>query len=636
MIDRRGFLTTSTAVALTATGLTAGAAGTARAATPATAAGRAGAAGAVRPAPVIAVGPSDTPEQIIAKAALVVPRPPQVAWQERKVTGFTHFGMNTFTDREWGSGCEDEATFSPSAVEIDQWMRAYRAAGMKQVMLTAKHHDGFVVYPTRYTNHSVIASPWWYEGAPDAPATAARARAAAARDTDGAAYWRIRGEGNVNPAGDILGGYMRAARAAGLKVGVYLSPADGAELPHAWHRTFVQQIVAKHDAGLPLSTEEQSTYDDRDRTPSGLGRYGSGSAVTARTIPTLVEGDDRAEAVAAGRLPSFRVTADDYNAYYLNQLYELFTQYGPIDELWLDGANPWTSSGVSEAYDFTTWFALIRALSPDTVTFAGPQGTRWVGNEDGEARLSEWSVTPATADPATAHGEGLLPQGAQAADIGSDAAITAPGVKYLQWFPAEADVSLRPGWFWHASEQPKTAAQLMDRYLTSVGRNAVLLLNVPPNTSGRVDDADVASLAEFGDAVGRTYARNLLEGARPAGTARVLTDGRLESSWSPPGRATTGTLELDLPRGTVFDQIWLGEDIRRGQHVQEFTLEIWDGAAWTALAEGTTIGYARILSVPVTADARRLRLTLVRSRGVPSLATLGLYRTVSPGHAAGA
>jgi alpha-L-fucosidase len=626
MISRRDLLHSGTAVAAaTVTGaLTAG---TAHASAPA-------GSGPIRPASVMTVDPTDTPDRIIAKAAAIVPRPPQVAWQERKLTGFTHFGMNTFTDREWGSGCEDEATFAPTGVDIDQWMRAYKAAGMKQVMLTAKHHDGFVVYPTRYTNHSVLASPWWYSGgAPDAAAQAARAGASAARAEDYAAFWRIRGVGNVNPDGDLLGTYLRAARAAGLKVGVYLSPADGAELPHAWHETFVQQIVAKHDAGQALSTEEQSTYDDRDRTPSGMGRYGSGSAITVRTIPTLVGDDDRAEAVAAGRLPSFQVTADDYNAYYLNQLYELFTEYGPIDELWLDGANPWTSSGISEAYDFTTWFALIHALSPDTVTFAGPQGTRWVGNEAGQARLTEWSVTPATADPATAHGEGLLPNGAQVTDIGSNAAITAPGVKYLQWFPAEADVSIRPGWFWHASEHPKTAAQLVGIYQTSVGRNAVMLLNVPPNTDGRVDDADVAALTGFGTAIGATYGRNLLAGAQPDSLALSLTESRLGTSWSPPAGGTTGVMELRLPQGAVFDQVWLGEDIRHGQHVEQFSVDVWDGSAWTRLATGTTIGYSRILAVPLQTAARRIRVGITQARATPRLATLGLYRTVAPGSA---
>ncbi|WP_329459505.1 alpha-L-fucosidase [Streptomyces sp. NBC_01497] len=625
MISRRGILIAGTAVGAAALTPTVDAAAAPVSGTPAPAVG---ARDAGRPLSVVTVDPADTPADIVAKAAAVVPRPPQVAWQSREVTGFTHFGMNTFTDREWGSGCEDEATFAPADADVDQWMRAYRAAGMKQVMLTAKHHDGFVVYPTRYTNHSVVASPWWYRGGrPDDAARTARERAARERATDPSAYWRIRATGDVNPHGDLLGTYLAAARRAGLKVGVYLSPADGAELPHAWHRTWVDQIVARHDAGASLSIEEQSTYDDRDRTPAGLGRYGSDSDVTERTIPTLVPGDDRDEAVRSGRLPHFRVLADDYNAYYLNQLYELFTQYGPIDELWLDGANPWTSSGISETYDFTTWFRLIHALSPDTVTFAGPQGTRWVGNEEGRARESEWSVTPATADPATGHGETLLPGGPQAADIGSDAAITASGVRYLQWFPAEADVSLRPGWFWHASEQPKSAAQLMDLYETSVGRNAVLLLNVPPDTSGRVADEDVASLTAFGRTVARVYGHNLLAGARPSRTVEALTDARLGSAWSPGEGATTGALEVHLRKAVTFDRIRLGEDITRGQLVEDFAVDAWTDGAWSEIASGTTIGYARILATgaPVATDALRVRVT--GARNTPHLSALGLYST---------
>src|SRR5262249_22194459 len=157
----------------------------------------------------------------------------------------------------------------------------------------------------------------------------------------------------------------------------------------------------------PLSIEEQATYDDRDRDPGGMGRYGSGSAIVDRTIPTLVKNDDRTRAVAKGKLPSFKVKTDDYNAYYLNQIYELFTQYGPIDELWRDGANPWWGEGITEKYDFTAWFDLIHDLSPNTVVFGGPQGIRWIGNERGVARPTEWSVTPATADPNSYHNEWL-------------------------------------------------------------------------------------------------------------------------------------------------------------------------------------------------------------------------------------
>ena len=168
-------------------------------------------------------------------------------------------------------------------------MRAYKDAGAQLVMLTVKHHDGFVLYPTRYTDHSIVASPWW----------------------------------NGDASRDVLGSYVRAARDAGLRVGIYLSPSDGAEQPHDWHAAYVQRIREKQESGQPLSKEEQVTLEDGDRAPGGRGRYGNGGPVAPRTIPTLVEGDDRADEVADGRLPSFAVQVDDYNAFYLNQIYEL-------------------------------------------------------------------------------------------------------------------------------------------------------------------------------------------------------------------------------------------------------------------------------------------------------------------------
>lgn len=592
-----------------------------------------GCGGPIRPASVMRIDPCDDAARILGKAAHIVPRAGQVAWQRNEIAAFTHFGMDTYTDREWGSGAEDETTFDPPRVDVGQWMRAYKAAGAKEVMLTIKHHDGFVLYPTRYSDHSVIASPWWVRtgGCADAGAvTAARARAAAGRESDASAYWQVRDAGCENPGGDVLGDYVRAARAAGLKVGVYLSPADGAELPHAWHADWVKKIVAKHDAGRPLSIEEQATYDDRDRAPAGLGRYGSGSAVEPRTIPTLVRNDDRAKAVATGRLPSFTVTTDDYNAYYLNQVYEVLTQYGHIDEFWLDGANPWSGAGVTEQYDFTAWFTLIKALSPSTVVFGGPQGVRWVGNESGVAREAEWSVTPDTADPMSYHNEWLLPDGAEAADLGSRDRLLDPRVHYLQWDPAEADVSLRPGWFFHSGQRPKTPQQLVDLYRSSVGRNAVLLLNVPPGPDGRVASGDLASLASFGDAVTRTYAANLLTGARPSGLTRALTDDRLQTAWSPAHGASTGGFTVDLGRPRTFDQLRIGEDVTRGQHVERFAVDAWDGAAWRQVAAASTVGYSRILSLSAPVTTTRLRVRVAQSRAVPYVTFLGLYRTAQP------
>lgn len=510
----------------------------------------------VRPASQMTVEACDSPERIIEKAANIVPTAGQLAWQQREVTAFTHFGMNTFTGREWGSGTEDEKLFAPKSIDADQWMRAYKAAGIKQVMLTVKHHDGFVLYPSRYTDHSVALSP----GSPD-----------------------------------VVALYVKAARKAGLKVGLYLSPSDGAELPHAWHADWVETIRAKEAAGESLSLPERMALEDGDRAPAGQGRFGNGSAVTERTIPTLVPGDDRAARVKSGKLPTFKVKADDYDAYYLNQLYEIFTQYGPVEELWLDGANPWSGSGITQKYDVKQWFDMVKALSPNTVVFQGPQGVRWVGNESGVARETEWSVTPHTTDPWT--GLGSLPNDSTDPDIGSRDRLLEPGVNYLQWYPAEADVSNRPGWFYHPQEKPKTPAQLMDLYEKSVGRNASLLLNVPPAPDGRIADEDVTSLTAFGAGLRRTYG----------------TDVRKKG----PGPYT-------------FDRVAVREDIRHGQRVEKFAVEARINGTWQRIADGTTIGHERILPLPAAVTATAVRVKVLETRAKPHLGATTLHLTAAP------
>ncbi|MFJ5725362.1 alpha-L-fucosidase [Streptomyces sp. NPDC093149] len=510
----------------------------------------------VKPASQMTVESCDSPDRIIEKAANIVPTRGQLAWQQREVTAFTHFGMNTFTGREWGSGTEDEKLFAPTAIDADQWMRAYKAAGVEQVMLTAKHHDGFVLYPSRYTDHSVALSP----GSPD-----------------------------------VVAAYVKAARKAGLKVGLYLSPSDGAELPHAWHAQWVDTIRKKQAEGKPLSLPERMALEDGDRAPAGEGRFGNGSAVTQRTIPTLVPGDDRAAAVERGKLPTFEVMADDYDAYYLNQLYELFTQYGPIEELWLDGANPWSGSGITQKYNVKQWFDMVKALSPNTVVFQGPQGVRWVGNESGVARETEWSVTPHTTDPWT--GLGSLPNDSTDSDIGSRARILDPAVNYLQWYPAEADVSIRPGWFHHPNEKPKSPAQLMNLYEKSVGRNASLLLNVPPDKDGRIDDADVASLTAFGSDVRRIYG----------------TDVRKQG-----------------PAPYTFDRVAVREDVRHGQRVEKFAVEARIGGTWQRIAEGTTIGHRRILPLAAPVTATSVRVKVLESRATPHPGATTLHLTTAP------
>ncbi|NEE00884.1 alpha-L-fucosidase [Phytoactinopolyspora halotolerans] len=553
--------------------------------------------------------------------------------------------MNTFTDREWGSGMESEEVFEPPRVDVDQWMETFTAIDAGLAMLTAKHHDGFVLYPTRYTPHSVIASPWWVdlENCDDAEAAAvvdAREQAEQDRGSGlGDAYWQIRDAGCRNPQGDILRSYVDAARAAGKRVGVYLSPSDGAELPHAWHADTYLPYVEDKPADQRNSAE-RATLEDAPAPPAGLGRFGNGSEPTERTIPTLVPNDDRADDVASGELPSFEVVANDYDAYYLNQIYEILTEYGPIDEFWLDGANPWADSGITQDYDFTTWFWLIEQLSPETLVFAGPQGTRWVGNEAGVARTTEWSVVPMTGDPDSTHNEGLIPGGAWAEDIGSRTVLADPRIEYLQWYPAEADTSNRPGWFYHPDENPKTAEHLVDTYQKSVGRNAVLLLNVPPAPDGRVDGRDVAELSAFGDAIRATYRTNLLEAqpddTEPPGDPKLvatLTDDALATAWSPPRKATTGTLEVELPATRTFDRIRLGEDITRGQQVEQFAVDAWDAdaQAWTRLTDtdgdltATTIGYSRILALEEAVSTDRIRVHILQARSTPRVTFLGLY-----------
>ncbi|WP_158883817.1 alpha-L-fucosidase [Amycolatopsis anabasis] len=535
--------------------------------------------GPVRPAPLIAIEACDSPARIVRKAANVVPTPQQLAYQRREVTAFTHFGMNTFTDLEWGKGTEPESRFAPRELDIDQWMRAYRAAGAQQVMLTVKHHDGFVLYPSRYTNHSVLASPWWLDPAcanPE-PVHRARERAEAARADHPDAYWQVRDAGCRNARGDVFREYVRAARAAGLKVGVYLSPADGSELP-------------------------KSRVDDQGRPPAGQARYAGGGPAVPRTIPTLVAGDDR----AGKPLPRFNYTVNDYNAYFLNQIYEVLTEYGAIDEFWLDGANPWKDEGLVEDYDFTAYYDLIHALAPRAVIFQSAAGVRWVGNEKGIARETEYSPVAMTADPRTDYAEWTYLGGAEAADLGSRSALTNPKTRYIGWMPAEADVSIRPGWFYHATQRPKSAAELVDLYRRSVGRNATLLLNVPPGPDGRIADADLGSLTAFGKSIADTYRDpNLLR--RPARADVVVHTG-----------------------GRTFDQIALGEDLTRGQRIEQVTVDGLVHGSWQRLAQATTVGAKRILVLPKEVTAQQLRIRVPRARAEPWLAHVSVHRTVPP------
>jgi alpha-L-fucosidase len=514
-VSRRLFVTAATATALTATGGTA---------PPASATG-------AGPAPDdrgrVPVSPDDTEADLVRKASGVRPTARQIAWQELERTAFLHFGVNTFTGLEWGTGDEDPDVFRPGALDTDQWARALRDGGFRLAVLTVKHHDGFVLYPSRYTGHTVAASGW------------------------------------LDGRGDVLRSFADSMRRHGLKVGVYLSPADEHQFLH--------------------------------------GVYANGSTRTPRTVPTPVPGDDSPPG------PSFTLPATDYGAYMLNQLHEVLTEYGPVDEVWFDGAQGRIPPDRVEPYDWDSWYTLVRALAPDAVVAVSGPDVRWVGNEGGSAREDEWSVVPVRArengraDFALAHDD---------PDMGGrDALVRAlPVADHLQWWPAECDVSLRDGWFHHPEQRPKSVEELTELYFRSVGRNAVLLLNVPPDTDGLLPAADVSRLREFRERLERELPGDLAAGARRGG---------------PPDR-----VRLDLGTARAADRIRLAEDLRHGQQVESFVVEAVRDGAWTEVARAGTVGASRILRLPAPVTARHWRVRVTAARGPVRLARFSLYRSL--------
>ncbi|WP_369393721.1 alpha-L-fucosidase [Streptomyces sp. CG1] len=474
----------------------------------------------------IPVGRGDSAAELVRKASQVRPTARQIAWQRLERTAFLHFGVNTFTGLEWGTGDEDPDVFQPSGLDTDQWARALRDGGFRLAILTVKHHDGFVLYPSRYTKHTVASSSW------------------------------------RSGHGDVLRSFADSMRRHGLKVGVYVSPADENQYLH--------------------------------------GVYANGSARTTRTIPTPAEGDDR----SPGRV--FTLDATDYGAHMLNTLYEVLTEYGPIDEVWFDGAQGRIPPDKVERYDWDSWYTLVRSLAPDAAVAVSGPDVRWVGNEGGLAREDEWSVVP-VAEKGNGRTDYALAY--DAPDEGSrDALLAARDVAdYLQWWPAECDVSIRDGWFYHADQQPKPLEQLTDIYFRSVGRNSVLLLNVPPDTDGLLPAADVARLREFRERIDRELPEDLVRGARTT--------------------AAPGRLTVDLGAEQEVDRIRLAEDIRHGQQIEGFVVEAQADGAWSQVAAAGTVGASRILLLAAPVRARRWRVRVTVARAAVHLAEFGLYRS---------
>jgi alpha-L-fucosidase len=415
----------------------------------------------------------------------------QLEWQRDALALFVHFGVNTFTNRERGDGREDPGVFAPAHLDARQWARAARAGGFRAMILTAKHHDGFCLWPTKTTRHSVARSPF-------------------------------RGG-----QGDVVREFVDACRAEGLKPGLYLSP---------WDR-------------------HEPSYGDSPR----------------------------------------------YNNLYCDQLTELLTQYGPLQEVWFDGANGEGPNGRRQQYDWPRVWNLVRKLQPNAIMFsdAGPD-VRWIGNERGVAAETNWS----TVDPAVVPYPGASGNAVTRMLQNGDAEGTV-------WRPGEADVSIRPGWFHHPAEDArvKTIDTLVELYFTSVGRNSKLLLNVPPMREGLLHDADVARVAGMRARLATLFADDL------AARRRVR--------WHRTGKRTA-VAEIDLGRSVTVGIADLGEDIARGQAVARYRLEASDGGQWRTLARGTTIGYRKLDRFDAVA-ARRVRLTIEEAVDTPQPVSIGLY-----------
>ena len=437
-----------------------------------------------------------TPEEIADIAARVVPTRNQLEWQQMELTAFLHYGINTYTNREWGDGKESPELFNPTAFDADQIVKSIKAGGFKLIILTCKHHDGFCLWPSQYTEHSVKNSPY---------------------------------------KGDIVKEISDACKKNGIKFGVYLSP---------W------------DRNAPC-------YGDSPK----------------------------------------------YNEYFINQLTELLTNYGEVSEVWFDGACGEGPNGKVQEYDWQAITETIHRLQPEAVTAICGDDIRWVGNESGKGRESEWNVTP-LAPKVYANAMQLRKElgiDEVTRDLGSRELISK--AKELFWYASETDVSIRPGWFYHESQNNyvRSLKNLVDIYFSSVGSNSSLLLNIPPTLEGKVHPTDSIRLKEFGDYIRAAFAEDYAIG----GDKNL----RVERG---------GSVTLDVKKGAKVNTIMVQEDIAKGQRVESFKAELLIGGQWIEIGRGTTIGYKRLLRFPAT-EAEKVRVTIESTRRTAEISRIGLY-----------
>ncbi|MEG1718842.1 MAG: alpha-L-fucosidase [Clostridia bacterium] len=449
----------------------------------------------------------DTLKDLQEKAASIVPTKLQLEWQEMELTVFLHYGMNTFSNAEWGRKGTPVSEFAAENFDPEQWIKIIKEAGFKGAIFNCKHHDGFCMWPSKYTDYSI----------------------------KNAIY--------KNGKGDMVKEVANACKKYDVKFGIYLSPWD----------------------------INEKTYGD----------------------------------------------SDAYNEYFINQLTELLTNYGDIYEVWFDGACGEGPNGKTQEYDWISIFNTIKRLQPNAVASIMGPDVRWVGNEAGKGRQAEWSAIP--------YGKVVTKKGEKKAyittggdlcgeDLGSDEVLLEQAQKdtdnILYWSPAQVDVSIRPGWFYHEMEDKKVRSldDLLNIYYSSVGSNAQLLLNIPPDKNGRINDVDAERIEEFGRYLKRAFEKNL---AKTTNTA-ITKEGDCY------------TLDIKLSEKSDINLIMLTEDITKGQKVDSFKILAKVENEYKELASCRTIGYKKILPLEkVWTD--EVKIVITKSRGIPTISSFGVY-----------
>ncbi len=437
----------------------------------------------------------------------VTPLPPlpskeQLQWHEKEFYLFIHFGPNTFTDREWGLGNEDPSVFNPTALDCEQWARIAKQAGAKGIILTAKHHDGFCLWPSKFSTHTVRESKW------------------------------------MDGKGDVVKALSEACKKTGIEMGVYISP---------WDRNH------------PL--------------------YGT----------------------------------PEYNDVYISTMKELLTNYGKFFELWWDGANGEGPNGKKQVYDFRRFEDSVFKWQPQLVVFSdiGPS-IRWCGNEKGIINSTNWNLLDTAGFK---RGNGGPPTDT----------LNRGNVNGKLWIPAEADVSIRPGWFYHQAEdnKVKTPQTLFNLYLQSVGNGGNLLLNVPPDRTGQINAADSAALVGFGKLRADAFKTDLFAKSTLSSYGKEdpslnnLTDHNINTYWAS-SQQENSEIVIDLPRKKQINTLVLEEMISFGQRVQSFTIEVSDGSSFQPVYRGTTIGRKKIATF-AKQDTDKIKITITHAKAAPVL-----------------